>query len=127
MKFRSFQTLPKKPGNTFGFEWQVFEGLATLRYLRTLIFGIFPPSRGVCDLWKAAGLMSVLDLQAQFHGFAVSAPSHRRCGAVPAMWHCHLSSTMKHPAAMGPTLHPSEQMAPTHSGVVNPSAPQLRP
>lgn len=80
MKFRSFQTLPKKPGSTFGFEWQVFEGLATLRYLRTLIFGIFPPSRGVCDLWKAAGLMSVLDLQAQFHGFTVSQFQHHLIG-----------------------------------------------
>ena len=126
-KFRSSQTLPKKPANSFGFDWQVFEGLATLHYLRNLIFGIFLPLRGVCGLWKAAGSMSALDLQAQFHSFTVLAPSHWQYRAVPAAWHCHRSSTMKHPTAMSSALHPSEQIAPAHSVVVNPSAPQLQP
>lgn len=125
-KFGSFQTLPKKPENSFGFVWQVFEGLATLHYLRTLIFGIFSPSRGVCGLWKAAGFRSVLDPQAQFHGFTVLAPSHWWCRAVPVAWHCRGSSTMKRPAAMSPILHPAEQVVPTCSVVVNPSMPHLR-
>lgn len=72
--FRHYQKSQKIPLA----EWQVFEGLATLHYMRTLIFGTFSPSRGVCDLWKAAGLTSVLDLQAQFHSFSTISSAVQR-------------------------------------------------
>lgn len=124
-KFGSFQTLPKKSqAIRLTLSSRLLRGWPLCLTWKHLYLGFFSPSRDVCDLWKAARLTSVLTYRP---GFTVLAPSHRWCRAVPLAWHCHHPSTMKHPTATSPTLHPSEQTAPTHSVVVNPSAPQLHP
>lgn len=88
----------------------------TLRYLKTLIFGIFFPfERCLCPVERSRA-QGHNYLQAEFHDFTLSALSHRRRRAVPAAWHCHRSPTMKHPTAVSPNP------APFRAGGPNPLA-----